>query len=111
MIRITTPKISLNIKNVDLTAADSVYVSIKQGDIYVELTGEDLEVTSEISGGVTESKICFFPTQEDTNKFSLGSARVQVNWLYTEGGNLLRGATKAISIPIDENIMNRVVLE
>jgi len=109
MIRATTPTIIARIKNVDLTQANSVYVTIRQYGETLTLTGEDLDVTYTEESGQGKTEISFMLTQNESLGFHEGKAEIQVNWLYYDDGELRRGATKFAYFTIDKQILRRVL--
>lgn len=99
MRRYTTPTHELTVEGHDLTAADRVWVTYRQGgrtwDLEpssAELSGEDTVLTVEL-------------TQEQTGALAVGTARVQVNWM--EGAR--RNATEIAIVQVADNLMPRVV--
>lgn len=91
-------------KPVDLSLAENVYVSIKQGSNALELTGDDLTIEGNV--------ISCFLNQEQSLRFSENSpAKIQVNWTYLDpdGVTVRRAATKVKEIPISEQLMKRVI--
>ena len=109
MIRGTTPPIVARIKNVDLTLADSVYVTIKQFGNEIELTGNDLAISAATVETEVVTTISFYLPQETSLALNVGRAAIQANWLYTENGETLRGATKVACMEIDEQLLGRVI--
>jgi hypothetical protein len=107
MIRGTTPTLTLTIKgasDVDLTQAESVYVSLRQPPNAIDLSGDDLTV----HGNVIE----LFLTQEQSLKFINGAqTKIQVNWTYLDpdGQTVRRAATIVTTIPINEQLLNEVI--
>ena len=104
MIQGTTPTITLTIQSesVDLTQAQNVYVSIVQGAIEIEKTGDDLEIT--------ERSVSVWLTQEETLKLSVGAtAEVQVNWTFLDGNRVCRAATKTKRFTVGRQLLKRVV--
>ena len=106
MIRATTPTFTLTVtgKPVDLSLAENVYVTLKQGSYALELTGEDLTID--------ENVISCFLNQEQSLRFTENSpAKIQVNWTYIDpdGITVRRAATKVKEIPISEQLMKRVI--
>lgn len=104
MIRGTTPTFRLTISgDVDLSLADNVYVSIKQGNTYVELTGDELE----IDGNVIS---CYLSQEKSLRLIENVKAKIQVNWLYNDAyGNVKRDATVVKEITIGEQLIKRVL--
>lgn len=88
----------------DLSLAENVYVTLKQGSYALELTGEDLTIDQNV--------ISCFLDQEQSLRFTENSpAKIQVNWTYidTDGVTVRRAATKVKEIPISEQLMKRVI--
>ena len=109
MIRATTPTILARIRDVDLTAANEVFVTIRQYGQEITLTGEDIDVTKVTEDDKTRTEITFHLTQLTSLSLREGKAEIQVNWLYVRDGELLRGATKFTCFPIDKQILARVL--
>ena len=106
MIQGTTPAVTLSIPNggdLDLTGADSVFVTVKQGFRTVTKQGEDLEIRPQ--------EVTFRLTQEESLGFTEGRAEVQLNWLSADAGDGLpsRGATKVKEIEIGRQLLTEVV--
>lgn len=109
MIRATTPTILAKIAGVDLTAASSVYITIRQYGREITLTGDDLNVSSSEIGGQYVTEIFFHLSQSTALSLFEGKADIQCNWIYTENGEQLRGATKVATFNVDKQILERVV--
>ena len=106
MIRGTTPTFTFTIKNknVDLTQAQTIIVSLTQGCREIEKTGEDLTVT--------EHAIEVWLTQKESLSLSEGSScEVQINWTYLDpdGETVRRAATRVRSIPISKQLLMREI--
>ena len=106
VVRATTPTLSLSLigENVDLTQANNVYVSLKQGDSFdVVKTGEDLEIG--------ETVVNVWLSQQETLSLKSGSPlMIQVNWTYIDThGVAQRDATNIGSIAITPQLLNEVV--
>ena len=105
MIRGTTPTFTLTISgDVDLSLADNVYVSIRQGTVDIELTGDELE----IDGNVI---LCWIPQQKSLKLIENAKAKIQVNWTYRDGqsGDVKRAATIVKEITVLEQLIRRVL--
>ncbi len=99
MRRYTTPTISLTVEGVDLTGMDT-YVTISQG-------GTELTVTNAAASfDGADTTIALALTQEQTERFRVGEAKVQVNWV---GGDGMRNATTIGRLQVDDNLLRRVV--
>jgi hypothetical protein len=105
MIKGTTPTFSLQIKgdsNLDLTLASSVYVTIEQRGVEIELSGSELTVEP-------KTVHCFLP-QEESLKLSKGDAEIQVNWTYNSNSGIVRrNATVVQKLPIGKQLLERVI--
>lgn len=103
MVRGTTPTLTLHIldETIDLTQAENVYITIKQEKYTLTKTTPQLELT-------TNTINCYL-TQEESLRFSEGTADVQVNWTYQNNGIIYRAATKIKSIQIGPQLLARVV--
>ena len=105
MIRGTTPTFSLTVKgddNLDLRQASSVYVTIRQRNTEIELTGDDLTLEARVIH-------CFLP-QEESLKLIRGDAEIQANWTYvTQSGITRRNATVVRSLVIGKQLLDRVI--
>ena len=99
MRRYTTPTLSLVVEGVDLTGMH-VYVTISQGRTELTLTN----VTTSFESSNTVISIAL--TQEQTERFRVGEAQVQVNWV---GGDGHRNATTIGRMQVDDNLLRRVV--
>lgn len=105
MIRGTTPTFRLTIagKSVDLTKAEHIYVTLTQKGTEITLTGDDLSVTQ-------KTVACFLPQKQSLLLKEGESAEIQVNWTYEDDlGNTRRGATKTKEIPIEKQLLKRVI--
>lgn len=103
MVRGTTPTLTLHIldDNIDLTQATNVYLTIKQDNYTLTKTTPQLELSSNI--------IDCYLTQEESLRFSEGTAEVQVNWTYQNNGTVYRAATKIKTIQVGPQLLTRVV--
>ena len=107
MIRGTTPTFRLTIQpkqgSVDLSVADNVYVTIKQGNVNIELTGDELEIDENVIS-------CWIPQEKSLRLFDGAAAKLQVNWTYTdESANTKRAATVVKEISVGEQLIRRVL--
>ena len=106
MIIQTTPTFTLTIAGVDLTEADAVFFSMRQGKDEIVKTGGDLTVA--YANGV--STVAVTLTQADTKDFRIGSAQIQLNWTYTDlYGNTLRAATRKRDVEVGAQLLNGVI--
>lgn len=100
MIRGTTPTFQLKLKDdsIDLTAAENVYATFKQGSKIVTKTGEDIVVNPH--------RVDVYFSQEETLKFRTGRLEIQLNWTYNDGS---RACTKIVSKSVNRNLIERVL--
>ena len=102
MIIGTTPTFILSIpedSGSDLTKANQIYFTIRQGSIIYTKTGEDITI-------VDKNTITVSLTQEETLSFKyLVDAEIQLNWIE----NNKRYATKTRKIPLDKNLIKEVI--
>lgn len=109
MIRGTTPTFILTVKTksgnpVDLSIANNVYVTISQGSTEITLSGDQLNIATNVIE-------CFLPQEESLNLIDRAKAKIQVNWTYTDadGQTIKRGAARVKEITIDEQLLKRVI--
>lgn len=110
MIRGTTPTFTLTISArtgsaVDLSTASNVYVSIVQGMTNIILTGDELSIENNVVS-------CYLPQEKSIRLADNTTAKVQVNWTYIDaldGVTVRRAATKFKEIPIEEQLLKRVI--
>ena len=106
MIRGTTPTITFTIQNqeIDLTAAQNVYVTFSQGMTRIEKANEDLEIEARA--------VSVWLTQEESMKLADGSVvEVQINWTFlaADGETVRRAATEVKTIAIGKQLLKRVI--
>lgn len=95
----TTPTFILDYHDaVDLSRAEHIYVTIKQGTRVI--TKSDDELTIE------DGKIYVYLSQQDSARFTAGDASIMANWTYTGGQ---RGALKETKITLDRNLLPQVL--
>lgn len=107
MISGTTPTLKLRIKKetVDLSQAENIYVSIRQGKTtYIEKSGDYIELDG-------QRLVKVWLTQEESFRLTPGvMAWVQINWTYLDAyNNHRRAATRFAEIPITPQLLERVV--
>lgn len=72
----TTPYLQLAISGYDLGSAEVIYLTIEQGNISLNLTG-DRVIATVMNGDTT---LTVHLTQEETLQFRNGRATIQVRW-------------------------------
>lgn len=105
MIRGTTPTITINITNggdLDLTTADDLYVTLRQGQ---RIITKKFDVT------IDEQSVSFCLTQREAFSLEEGPAEVQINWTYTDADDNTkrRAATQIKQIQIRRQLLDEVI--
>lgn len=97
--RFTTPTIIMTFEDddLDLTAAENVYVTFSSGIVTLTKTGDDLQIA--------EKQIGVSLTQAETGRFG-SVVEVQANWTATGG---MRYQSDIKQLPVDRNLLERVV--
>ena len=99
MVQATTPTFVLTLPNtVDLSLAQNVYFTIRQRSVVIEKTGDALTVDG--------NEVSVFLSQAETLQFSVGQARIQLNWTYSNGE---RACSNIAHIAVTENLLKEVV--
>ena len=102
MINYTTPTITLEVENADLTGQD-VYVTLEQTGVELTKSGEDLTITTQGDNTI----IVFALTQVESAYFDYGKkAQVQVNFINSDG---LRDATNIAQISVFKNLLDKEI--
>lgn len=106
MIIGTTPTFTLKIKrtsNVDLTLANNIYITLKQGSILLTKTGVDVII-------VDEKTIQVSLTQEESLNFTIDKPiELQLNWTYNEANIVKRAATKVATVSLEKQLLKQVL--
>lgn len=76
----TTPFIQLAINDCDLSNADVIYLTIEQGNISLNLSGDRIIATVADGNTVLTAHL----TQEETLQFRKGRATIQARWRNTD---------------------------
>ena len=98
MRRGTTPTNTFTV-DTDLTSAEAVYVTYKQGNhVLVEKDIDDLTITS--------TKVEVTLTQEDTLAFSNGSVQIQIRAKFGDGAAI---ASNIIVASVDQILKDGVI--
>ncbi len=107
MYTATTPKTILEIEDdIDLNDCTHIYVTINDKKDVTLLEKSDTDLTIE-----SERVLSFFLTQAESLSLPVGTALIQVNYLWDDDGTLRRGATDKAEISIFKNNKNEVVIE
>lgn len=102
--RYTSPTQELIIEDMDLSSAD-IYVTYRQGSVNMTFSGDDIEVSLITDNDRTDTLIQVYLSQNDTAKFSVGEASVEVNWIL-DGQ---RNATSIDKFEIKDNLLKEVI--
>lgn len=102
--RYTTPPISLLVKGVNLTSATSVYVTLKQSRVVLNIESSPISGMV-ISQSGDDTQITFSLTQEQAGQFKNAFAEIQVNWI--SGG--IRYATEIAKVMVYNNLLEEVI--
>lgn len=99
--RWTTPQMTLLVKGVDITAYD-VYVTIRQWNNEITVSGDDLAMTATSDG----TEITLMLTQEQAGSLNVKKfAQVQVNYMVGD----VRNATEIANVNIYDNLLDEVI--
>ena len=98
MYKGTTPTFIFKLKDIDLQTAEDIAVTFQTSGKTIEKNLDDITIN--------ENEIEVYLSQEDTLSLSVGGAKAQVNILFNGG---VRGCTKAINIPVKNNLKNEVM--
>lgn len=101
MIRGTTPRLKLKIKNCDVSQLKNIYVTFKQADKVLEKVNADIVIDRE-----NNTLIIYF-TQEDTLYFDVSDVEIQVRATTINGAAV---ASKIVREPV-KRILKRGVIE
>lgn len=82
----------------DLTTANNVYVTYKQGAKSLTKTGADIEVEPKA--------VTVYLTQKETLMFKEGTLESQINWTGSDGK---RAASKVKGIELEKQLLDKVV--
>lgn len=99
IIRGTTPTFTLTVSDaVDLSTAQGVYATFRQGADVITKSGDDIVVSAH--------SVDVYLTQAETLLFETGTVDIQLNWTFANGE---RAASTISSVAWDENLLRRVV--
>ena len=99
MVQATTPTFILTLPDtVDLTLAKTIVFTITQGSLKITKTEEYLTYTEHV--------VSVYFTQEETLKFTKGTARLQLNWVYPDGK---RACSNIATVNVTPNLLPEVI--
>lgn len=101
MRRGTTPTITIRVIGEDF-ADSTMYVTLEQGCTEMTKTGNDVIVTPTEEG----STVALFLTQEETLRFTKGTARIQIRWINESG---IAQASPIKTIDVSPILMDGVI--
>ena len=94
-----TPTFTLTFpQQIDLTLAQSVYVTFQSGNTKITKSGEDLVVAATTIG--------VFLNQQETLAFSIGNVDIQANWISQDGKRL---ASEISTIKMTRQLLDEVI--
>ena len=99
MVQATTPTFILTLPNdVDLSIANDVWFTMRQGCTCIQKHGEELNIEANV--------VSVYLAQEETLKLTKGNASIQLNWVYENGE---RACSEIKAIPVTENLLKEVI--
>lgn len=99
MYQATTPTFVLTLPNdVDLTQAETVMFSFRQGFFALDKSGDDLTVD--------QNTVSVYLSQSETVGLRNGIAQIQLNWTYSDGS---RACTNIANVSINPNLYKAVI--
>lgn len=99
MVQATTPTFVLTLpETVDLSQAANIYFSLRQKNVLIEKTGDDLSVDGQT--------VSVYLGQAETLQLVSGAAQIQLNWTYANGS---RACSNIVSVQVSENLLKEVV--
>ena len=99
MVQATTPTFRLTLPtSVDLSAAENIYFTLKQGSTVITKSGDYVSYQDNV--------VVVSLSQYDTVGLAVGRASIQLNWTYDDG---TRACSKIVSVNITENLLKEVV--
>ena len=99
MVQATTPTFILTLPDtVDLSQAANIYFSLRQKNVLIEKTGDDLTVDGQT--------VSVYLSQAETLQLVSGAAQIQLNWTYANGA---RACSNIVSVQVTENLLKEVV--
>lgn len=100
MVQATTPTFILTLpSDIDLSLADSVQLTLIQGNYTITKLKSDMDIDANV--------VSVYLSQEDTVNLHRGLARLQLNWTY---GDHSRACSNIAEIQVEENLLKEVLL-
>ena len=99
MVQATTPTFILTLPDtVDLSEAANIYFSLRQKNVIIEKSNDDLTVDGQT--------VSVYLSQAETLQLVSGAAQIQLNWTYANGS---RACSNIVSVQVTENLLKEVV--
>lgn len=99
MVQATTPTFILTLPDtVDLSQAANIYFSLRQKNVIIEKSNDDLTVDGQT--------VSVYLSQAETLQLVSGAAQIQLNWTYANGS---RACSNIVSVQVTENLLKEVV--
>ena len=99
MVQATTPTFVLTLPDtVDLSQAANIYFSLRQKNVIIEKSNDDLTVDGQT--------VSVYLSQAETLQLVSGAAQIQLNWTYANGS---RACSNIVSVQVTENLLKEVV--
>lgn len=99
MVQATTPTFILTLPDtVDLSQAANIYFSLRQKNVIIEKSNDDLTVDGQT--------VSVHLSQAETLQLVSGAAQIQLNWTYANGS---RACSNIVSVQVTENLLKEVV--
>lgn len=102
MFKGTTPTYAFTLPaEANISQASHVYATFSdaEGRPVITKTGNALEIEDDTVG--------VFLTQKETLILPAGTVKVQLNWLYQDGGTTKRACSKIKTIQAENNLLNK----
>lgn len=104
MFKGTTPTYTFTLpEDIDLSSAESVYVTFSKTNYETILTKQDDELD------IGTNTVSVYLTQDETLEFPKGDILIQLNWLYDDAGETKRACSEVIMDKVKRNLVNEVI--
>lgn len=104
MYKGTTPTYIFTLpEDIDLSSAESVYVTFAKSNYEVILTKQDDELE------VSANTVSVYLTQEETLDFPRSEILIQINWTFEEDGETKRACSEIVRDQTHRNLINEVI--
>ena len=104
MYKGTTPTYIFTLpEDIDLSSAESVYVTFAKSNYEVILTKQDDELE------VDANTVSVYLTQDETLEFPRSEVLIQINWTFKEDGETKRACSEIVHDRTHRNLINEVI--